>query len=111
LLFYSLYLPYESLSPPPSKKLRSLVIFSQEKFLSKEIPIIQKPSLYRVGVLIEQADLFYARLRKRYCTIDECAAKIQSSIIKAYEKSCSLKTTSGVQITPYWSSEIYVRRQ
>jgi hypothetical protein len=40
------------------------------------------------------------------CTIDECAAKIQSSIIKAYEKSCPLKTASGVQNTPYWSSEL-----
>jgi hypothetical protein len=28
------------------------------------------------------------------CAIDECAAKIQSSIIKAYEKSCPLKTAS-----------------
>jgi hypothetical protein len=31
------------------------------------------------------------------CTIDGCAAKIQSAIIKAYEKSCLLKTASGVQ--------------
>jgi hypothetical protein len=40
------------------------------------------------------------------CTIDECAAKIESSIIKAYEKSCPFKTASGVQNTPYWSSEL-----
>jgi hypothetical protein len=40
------------------------------------------------------------------CKIDECAAKIQSSIIKAYEKLCPLKTASGVLNTPYWSSEL-----
>jgi hypothetical protein len=39
-------------------------------------------------------------------TIDECAAKIQSSIIKAYEKSCPLKTAFGVPNTAYWSSEL-----
>jgi hypothetical protein len=32
------------------------------------------------------------------CTIDECAAKIQSSIIKAYEKSCPSKLLPGSRI-------------
>jgi hypothetical protein len=43
------------------------------------------------------------------CTIDECAAKIQSSIIKAYEKSYSLKTASRVENTPYRSSELGIK--
>jgi hypothetical protein len=43
-----------------------------------------------LGALFERTGLFDARLEKdivNTCTIDECAAKIQSSIIKAYEKS------------------------
>jgi hypothetical protein len=59
--------------------------------------------------LFKQTGLFDARLGKNIVdtyTIDECAAKIQSSIIKAYEKSCPLKTNSGVQNTPYWRSEL-----
>jgi hypothetical protein len=43
-----------------------------------------------LGALFERTGLFDARLEKdivNTCTIDECAAMIQSSIIKAYEKS------------------------
>jgi hypothetical protein len=40
------------------------------------------------------------------CTVDDYATKIQSSIIKVYEKSYPLKTASGVQNNPYWNSEL-----
>jgi hypothetical protein len=68
-----------------------------------------QPLLYRLVALFKRTGLFDARLGKDIlstCTIDECAPKIQSTIINAREKSCLLKTASGVQNTPYWSSEL-----
>jgi hypothetical protein len=40
------------------------------------------------------------------CSMRGWEKGVQSSIIKAYEESCPLKTASGLQNTPYWIPEL-----
>jgi hypothetical protein len=51
------------------------------------------------------------RNRKRYCKHLYNRWACCKDSIKAYEKSCLLKTASRVQNTPYWSSELGDLRQ